>query len=784
MKPLHAYLSIAATAALVAGCQTTTTPPCIPPDPQIEAQVEAKLKTMTLEEKVGQMCELTIDAVTDYPATTSTGVFTFNSQLDTAVYKYKVGSFLNTPLNVAQTPETFQNLIAEIQRKSIDATGIPTVYGIDNNHGTTYVLGGTLFPQPINQAASFNRDIPRQACEICAYETKAASLPWIYTPTLDLARGSSWPRMWESYGEDPYVNAVMGAQAVRGFQGEDPNHIDDYHCAVSIKHYMAYGAAVSGQDRTPSSVTERDMREKYFTPFMEAARAGALTVMVNSAINSGIPFHANRELITGWLKEGLNWDGMVVTDWADINNLYTRDHIAANKKEAIKIAINAGIDMAMEPYQTDFCDLLIELVNEGEVPMSRIDDATRRILRLKYRLNLFDKPCYDLADFPKYGGPEHAQTALKAAEESEVLLKNLDNVLPLKAGTKILVTGPNANSMRCLNGGWSYSWQGHMADVYATEYNTIYEALANKFGANNVTLRQGVKYASDNDVDADWRLDIAYDINGAVAAARSADVIVACVGENSYCETPGNIKDLTLSENQRDLVKALAKTGKPIVLILNEGRPRIIDDIEPLAKAVVDIILPGNYGGDALANLLAGEANFSAKLPLTYPSKTNGLGTYDYKPCESVQTMSGAYNYDASMDVQWQFGYGLSYTTFQYSNFTVDKSEFTADDTLTFTVDVTNTGSVDGSEPVLLFSSDVVASVSPDNTRLRQFDKVDLQAGQTKTVTLTIKASDLAFVGLDMKWTLEKGDFRMKCGDQTLMITCAETHTWPGQNIE
>lgn len=771
---------------LVSGCGSeNSTKPCIPVDPEIEAKVEAKLKEMSLEEKIGQMCELTVESVTDYEGSAKTGKFAFSANLDTAISKYKVGSILNTPFGRAQTPETFGELIKVIQDKSMESMGIPTVYGIDNNHGTTYVAGGTMFPQPMNQAASFNREIPLKACEITAYETRAASIPWIYTPTMDLARNSAWPRMWESFGEDSYVNAVMGSQAVLGFQGPDPNHIDENHVAVSMKHYMGYGAAVNGLDRTPSSITERDMREKHFAPFMAAARAGALTVMVNSAVNSGIPFHANKELITGWLKEGLNWDGMVVTDWADINNLYTRDHIAANKKEAIKIAINAGIDMAMEPYSTDFCDLLKELVEDGEVPMSRIDDAVSRILRLKYRLNLFDKPYNNFADYPKFGCKEHAEVALHAAEESEILLKNNNNILPLAKGKRILVTGPNANSMRCLNGGWSYSWQGHLTDEYAQQYNTIYEAMCNKFGEKNVILKQGVEYIQSSDWgDGAWQKETADGINAAVAAARGVDVIVACIGENSYCETPGNLKDLTLSANQRNLVKALAKTGKPIVLILNEGRPRIIEEIEPLADAIVDIILPGNYGADALANLLAGDVNFSAKLPLTYPSKVNAFATYDYKPCENVATMSGAYNYDAKMDVQWQFGYGLSYTTFKYSNFTVNKTEFTADDVLEFSVDVENTGKMDGKEPVLLFSSDVVASVSPDNMRLRQFDKVDLKVGEKKTVKMTIKASDLAFVGLDMKWTLEEGDFRIKCGDQTMMIRCTATKTWPGQNIE
>ncbi len=776
------FIGASLCAALMSLSTMATTKPCIPADPKIEAQVEAKLSKMTLDEKVGQMCELTIESVTDYEATGKTGKFTFSPALDAAIGTFKVGSILNTPLGRAQRPEVFEQVIRTIQEKSMASMGIPTVYGIDNNHGTSYVDGGTLFPQPLNQAASFNSEIPFRACEICSYETRAASIPWIYTPTLDLARGSSWPRMWESYGEDPLVNAVMGAQAVRGFQGDDPNHVDARHCAVSMKHYMAYGAAVNGLDRTPSSMTDRDMREKYFAPFLAAARAGALTVMVNSAINNGIPFHANHEYITVWLKEQLNWDGMVVTDWADINNLYTRDHIAADKKDAIRIAINAGIDMAMEPYNTDFCTLLKELVEEGEVPMSRIDDAVRRILRLKYRLNLFDKPYNSFKDYPKFGSKEHADFATRAAEESEVLLKNDDNILPLKKGMKILVAGPNANAMRCLNGGWSYTWQGHKADEFAQQYNTIYEAMCNKFGADNVILEQGVKYLPTIDSNNNWRDDNADDLGKAVAAAQNVDVVVACIGENSYCETPGNIKDMWLSENQRNLVKALAATGKPVVLILNEGRPRVISDIVPLAKAVVNIMLPGNYGADALANLLAGDANFSAKMPMTYPSSVNAFATYDYKPCENVATMSGAYDYDAQLYVQWQFGEGMSYTTYKYSNLRVDKSEFTADDELAFTVDVTNTGKVAGKEPVLLFVSDLVASVSPDIRRLRAFTKIELKPGETRTVKLTVKASDLAFVGADLKWVLEKGDFTAHCGTEKVGLKCTKTHRWDTPN--
>ena len=783
MKTLCATAAaLAVSAGSVALAQAVA--PCIPVDPEIEAKVEKTLSQMTLDEKIGQMCEMTVETITDYDASGKEGRFVVNqSVLHDMIATYKVGSFLNVPLSQAQTPQVYEQLLTDIQDESMKELGIPNIYGIDHIHGTTYVDGGTLFAQPINQAASFNRDIPYEVSVICAYETKAASLPWVYTPTMDVSRGSSWSRMWESYGEDPYVNGQMGAQAVRGFQGDDPNHIGATKVAACMKHYMGYGGAVNGLDRTPSSITQRDMREKFFAPFLEAARAGALSVMINSAVNDGLPLHANKELITGWLKEDLNWDGMVVTDWADIVNLYSRDHIAASKKDAIRIAINAGIDMSMDPYNTDFCTLLKELVEEGAVEMSRIDDAVRRILRLKYRLNLFEKPVYDFADFPEFGSKAHVEAALRIAEEGQVLLKNENAVLPIAKDKKILVTGPNANSMRTLNGGWSYTWQGHKTDEFAEEYNTIYEALSNKYGAANVTLVQGVEYVAADAVNSNWQQDTVVDIESAVAAARNADVVVACVGENSYCETPGNVKDLTLSANQRQLVKALAATGKPIVLILNGGRPRIIEEIEPLASAVVDIFLPGNYGGDAFANLLAGDANFSAKMPITYPSKVNGFATYDYKPCENVATMSGAYNYDAKMDVQWQFGFGLSYTTFKYDNFRVNKSEFAAGDVLEFSVDVTNTGNVAGKEPVLLFTSDVVASITPDNSRLRNFSKVDLRPGETKTVTMSIKASDLAFVGYDNRWRLEAGEFRVKCGDQSLMINCTETKVWDTPNI-
>ena len=949
-------LSLALSGLVLTSTAQTTVAPAIPRDEKIEQQIETLLKKMTLDEKVGQMCELTIDLLQkranpfaglnpkditvddlkkivkryklekefklgkEMPSQevmmqlymriqgieNAKGFQLDEAMLDSVIGKYKVGSILNVPNGVAQSVEKWQEIIKRIQEKSMEVMGIPCVYGVDQIHGTTYTLGGTFFPQGVNMGATFNRELTREGARISAYETKAGSIPWTYAPVTDLGRDPRWPRMWENYGEDAYVNAEMGREAVIGFQGENPNLIGENNVAACMKHYMGYGVPVSGKDRTPSSITEQDMREKHFAPYLEMVKAGALSVMVNSAMNNGLPFHANYELLTKWLKEDLNWDGMIVTDWADINNLYSRDHIAKDKKEAIKLAINAGIDMSMDPYDwkfctllkelveegevpmsriddavrrvlrlkyrlnlfekpyydlkdfplfgsaehaaaalqaaeesldyelltkwlkedlnwdgmivTDwadinnlysrdhiakdkkeaiklainagidmsmdpydwkFCTLLKELVEEGEVPMSRIDDAVRRVLRLKYRLNLFEKPYYDLKDFPLFGSAEHAAAALQAAEESLVLLKNTDGILPLAKGKKLLVTGPNANSMRCLNGGWSYSWQGDKADEHAGQYNTILEAFTNKFGADNIIYEAGVTYKQGGN----WWEENAPEIEKAVAAAAGADYIVACIGENSYCETPGNLTNLFLSQNQLDLVKALAKTGKPVILVLNEGRPRLIADIEPLAKAVVNTMLPGNYGGDALANLIAGDANFSGKMPFTYPKEINSLITYDYKPCEHIgKQMEGAYNYDAQVSVQWAFGYGLSYTTFAYSNLKVDKSDFTADDVLTFTVDVKNTGDRVGKESVLLFSSDLVASLTPDTRRLRAFEKVELKPGETKTVTLKLKGSDLAFVGYDGKWILEKGDFRIQTGDQTVNVVCTDTKKWETPN--
>ena len=761
---------------LVFAYTTSANVPVIKSNPKIEAQVEQTLKKLTLEEKIGQMMELVTDL---FGANDKNGVFYIDEHKTDSIFsRYKIGSILNAPNTCAPTAKQWEKYIEQIQKISMKRIGIPCVFGLDQNHGSTYTQDGTLFPQNINVAATFNREIARHSAEATAYETRAVSVPWTYSPTVDLGRDARWPRIWENFGEDCYLSSEMGKAMVYGFQGEDPNNIDQYHIATSMKHFMGYGVPWTGKDRTPAYISPANLREKHFAPFLAGLQAGALTVMVNSASVNGMPMHANKEILTGWLKEETGWDGVLITDWADINNLYTREMVAKDKKDALRIAINAGIDMIMEPYSCDACGYLIELVKEGKIPMSRIDDACRRVLRMKYRLDLFKNPTQKLKNYPKFGGEEFAKLALEGATESMVLLKNERNILPLQHGKKILLTGPNANQMRCLDGGWSYTWQGHRTDEFAGKYNTIYEAFCNEYGKENVILNQGVTY---NEKGKYWE-ENEPQILGAVAAAKDADVIVACIGENSYTETPGNLTDLWLSENQRNLVKALAQTGKPVILVLNEGRPRLIADIEPLAQGIIDILIPGNMGGDALVNLVSGKSNFSGKMSYTYPKEINSLANYDFKKSEEVGTMEGAYDYNAKITQQWGFGYGLSYTSYQYSNLKVSKSDFRHGDIIKVSVDVKNTGKVAGKESILLFSSDLVASMVPDGRRLRAFDKVELQPGETKTVTFELKADDLAFVGWDGKWRLEEGDFKLMIADQTASVHCADTYLWQTAN--
>lgn len=807
----------------------------IPSDPKIEKAVQKQLSSMTLDQKLGQMIQVESNLValtrseygieslfrkskdevasliekfglTDkYDAsklfsadgrpnisegysfyTLSQDInsalgFEFDPEkLKMAFGEYKVGSILNMLGGHATDLPTWQRAISDIQDAASKHLGIPCLYGLDQVHGTTYSLGGTIFPQPIGMSATFNPDLVHHIGEISAYETRACGVPWVFVPDLDLGRTPAWSRQYEGVGEDPYLGAVIGTAYMLGFQGDDPNHIDQYHVATCLKHFTGYGVTANGRDRVPGQVSEMELREKYFAPFLSAFRAGSLSTMTNSSILNGMNGVANKKLLTGWLKEELDWDGMIVTDWADIENLRKRDHIAATQKDGIIMAINAGVDLMMVPSEWGYGKLLKEAVEEGSIPMSRIDDAVARILRLKHRVGLYENAKPDAKAYPDFGSPKHAAVALKAALESEVLLKNEDNTLPIAKGKKILATGPNANTMRGLNGGWTYTWQGSGTEEYSKSYHTILDALRAKFGEDNVIYAPGLTY---DDKSNDCEAENAPDIQGAVSAAKDADIILACIGENSYAETTGNISNLHLSGNQTELVRQLAATGKPIVLILNQGRCRLIYDIEPLAKAVVDVMLPGNYGGDALAELLSGEENFSGRLPFTYPSYPQTFTTYDYKVCEVQETMAGIYNYEAKTNAQWWFGHGLSYTSFEYKNLRVSRESFTKDDEIAVTVDVTNTGSRSGKEVVMLYSSDMVASIIPDNKRLRAFEKVELNPGETKTVSLTLKGSDLAFVGGDSHWVLEKGEFKLSVGGLSKSVSCTDTYHWESPNI-
>lgn len=758
--------AVASLAVLTISCSRQADP-AIPQDAQVEKKVENVLSSMSLEDKAGQLVQITVSEI-------CTGGKLDTAKVRAMVRRYRVGSFLNVFDDVSQTRELTAKYVSDIQNICVEELGIPTVFGLDMIHGATYLTDGTFFPQEINLAATFERSFASEMGRIMAYETRAAMVPWIFSPVMDLGRDPRWPRHWESWGEDPYLQSEMSEAETVAAQGEDPNHIDLDHVAVSIKHYLGYGAPVTGQDRTPAVIAPGDLKEKYFKPFKACLKAGALTLMANSASINGVPVHSSHEYLTEWAKEQLGWDGMIVTDWADINNLFTREHIAADRKEALEIGINAGIDMIMDPYDPTVCDDIVELVKEDRISRARLDDAVRRVLRLKVRLGLFENPVWSVDGYDEFASEAFREKAYQAAVESIVLLKNEGGILPLEQGKRILVTGPNANSMRTLNGGWSYSWQGHRADEFAGDYNTIYEALRDRFGSDMVEYVPGVVYSGYN-----WQSEAVLDLRAVSKAVSRADVVVVCVGENSYCETPGNINDLNLSGNQKSLVKMVAAYDKPVIMVLNEGRPRIINDIEPNVDAVIDVMLPGNFGGDALAALVSGDENFSGKLPFTYSKYVNALHTYDYKVSENVQTMEGMYNYDAVMDVQWPFGHGLSYTEFEYSDLkAVSGSSFVSGDVLAFEVTVKNTGDRKGKESVLLYSSDLVASVVPDVKRLRQFTKIELEPGESRTVRLEFPADELAFVGRDGKWRLEAGQFRISCGGQSLVVECGQTKIW------
>ena len=727
-----------------------------------ESKINAMVRQMTLEEKVGQMAQVSVESLGKIEG----DHFVFDeAKLKDAVQNFKIGSILNSPgepLTAAQwnaVVEQIQNAAKQTKMK------IPVLYGLDDNHGCNYVLGATLFPQQIGQSATWNRQLIFNAGVITAYESRAASVPWTFSPVLDLGTNSQWPRIWEDYGEDPYLDATMGIEFIKGVQ--DPLGSKD-KLAVSIKHYMDYSDPKSGHDRTDSWIPEHYLREYHLPAFAAAVKAGARTVMVNSALINGIPTHINKHLLTGIMKGELHFTGFIVTDWQDIENVYRRDHITNSIKDATKLVINAGIDMSMIPYNyKEFCTDLISLVKEGKVPMSRIDDAVTRILRVKEELNLFQTPMSYLKDYPKFGSEEFQKASYNTAAESITLLKNDNNTLPISKKAKILVTGPNANSMRCLNGGWSYTWQGEKTDVYAKQYNTILEALTNKFGKENVKYQQGVAY---NPGWGKFNEDSLVNFDEAVKAAADVDYILLCIGEDSYTETPGNINDMNLSTNQIALAQAMIKTGKPVITILNEGRPRIINEIVPGSKAILDIYLPSNFGADALADILTGDINPSGKLPITYPRYPNSLVSYIHKPSEGGGNPQGG-----DFDPQWQFGFGLSYTTFAYSDLKINKTTFGPDETATVNVTVKNTGNKEGKEVVQLYTSDLVASITPDVKRLRRFEKVNLKPGESKTITFTLPLKELAFVNNDNKKILEAGDFKIQVENLTTTFNVNKT---------
>jgi beta-glucosidase len=725
--------------------------------PSAKAQINASprikslVKQMTLEEKVGQMAQVSLESL----GAMENGNFRFDAaKLRDAVINFKIGSILNSP-GAPLTPAQWNDVISQINQAALKTPKkIPVIYGLDDNHGANYVLGATLFPQEIGQAATWNRQLVFNGAVITAYESRAASVPWTFSPVLDLGTNPQWPRIWEGFGEDPFLISELGTAFVKGIQ--DPLGNKE-KLAVSIKHYMAYSDPKSGHDRSDAWIPENYLREYHLPPFAAAVKAGARTVMVNSALINGIPTHINKHLLTDIMKNELGFTGFIVTDWQDIENVYRRDHITNNIKEAIMLAINAGIDMSMIPYDfKGFCTDLIALVKEGKVSQSRIDDAVTRILNVKEELKIFETPVTFVKDYPKFGSAEFQEAALQTAAESITLLKNNNQILPLPKNAKLLVTGPNAHSMRTLNGGWTYTWQGEKTDEYAKGHHTILDALREKFG--QVKYVEGVAYNNHGKFDE----DVIKNLDSAVKAASDVDYILLCLGENSYTETPGNISDMNLSANQLQLARAMIGTGKPVILVLNEGRPRVFNSVESGMAAIVNIYLPGNFGGDALSAILSGEINPSGKLPVTYPRFPNSLVPYIHKPSEGNSNPQGG-----EFNPQYPFGFGLSYTTFEYSDLSVDKKTFIPEETAIINVSVKNTGKREGKEVVQLYISDLVASLTPDVKRLRGFEKISLQPGESKTVSFRVPLKELAFVNSNNKKTLEAGDFNVQVGQLT-----------------
>ena len=727
-----------------------------------EKFIENLISQMTLEEKVGQMTQINITVIAKGPNRFSSS---FPMEIDDvrankALVDYKVGSVLNTINNTAQKPNVWYKNISKIQDIAMNKNrlGIPIIYGIDAIHGTTYTDGATMFPQQITTAASWNPQNAYNMALVCAYETRASAIPWNFSPVLDLGLDPRFPRQFETFGEDPLLVERFGVEMIKGYQGLDNNVSNKYKVAACMKHFVGYHATISGKDRTPAYIPDNVLSEFHIESFKKAIEAGAKTIMINSGLINGIPVHADYNILINILRNKLGFEGVILTDWEDIRKLHDRDKVAKTQKEAVKMAINAGIDMSMVPHEYEqFFDDLVELVNDGEVGMDRIDDAVKRILKLKFELDLFQNPVTNYEDYIDFGSKKHQQLAYKSASESITLLKNSNNILPLKGKPSILVVGPNGNNMRTLNGAWSYSWQGELTDKYAGDFNTIYEALQNKYGKNKVKYVPGVSYKDGgNYYDMEEN-----DINNAVSEAKNSDYIILCLGENTYTEKPGDLNDLNLHKLQVKLAKKLAETGKPIILILNLGRPRLISDIEPLMNAVVNIYLPGNFGGDALADIVSGEVNPSGKLPYTYPAFPNSLIPYYYKPSEVQNNSQGAYNYVGEVNNQYDFGYGLSYSEFRYTDLKTNKNQYNLNDTIKISVKIQNSSEIDGLETIQLYSSDLYASITPDIKRLRDFTKVKIKAGEIKTIEFNLPVSELSFANSENEFVVEPGKFKL-----------------------
>jgi len=723
---------------------------------EIDSKVDSLVSKMSLEEKVGQMTQITLKVFgKGGKPDKRPEPFEFDTLiLNKAFKKYKIGSVLNTVNSKARDVEWWKKNIDKLQELAMAEIGIPLLYGIDAIHGVNYTSGATLFPQQIGQAATFNPELVRKLNELSAYEMRASNIPWTFSPVQDMGRDPRDPRFWETFGEDVYLCQKMGEAAVIGLQGDNDTIIGKTHGASCLKHFLAYNSN-SGKDRNPLEISVRELKERHAASFQQAIDAGAKSIMISSGIINSLPVHANYEILTQLLRNEMGFKGLLVTDWADIENLKNRDKVAKTQKEAVKLAINAGVDMSMVPNNFKFCDYLVELVNEGEVPISRIDDAVKHILKLKYELGLFDKPTTDFNDYPDFGSEVYAKTAYQGALESITLLKNDADILPLSKNTRVLISGPNSNSMRSLNGGWSYSWQGEKTAEFTLQYNTFLEAITNKIGKDNVVFVEGVSYKPKGEYYEEENIDI----DAAVEAANNVDIILLFLGENSYCEKKGDLNDLYISKNQSDLAVALANTNKPVILVLNEGRPRLISKFESQMRAVIQTYLPGNYGGDALADIVFGDENPQGKLPYTYPKYPNSLRNYDCKPSQDKNPLVSLYDNHKGDDIQYKFGWGLSYSKYEYSNLKLSSEYLSPEGEIEISINVKNTGKLKGSEVVMLYTSDSYASITPDIKRLRRFKKISLDSGETKTLKFKIKPIDLAFYNYENQLIAEKGEF-------------------------